>query len=65
MDSMDNYSTEKSNFARSSSTEDDAASTVEGHGMDQAISEFATHLRDLNRSLLTIVRYTDLLRRFC
>ena len=32
--------------------------------MDQAISEFATHLRDRNRSPLTVVRYTDLLRRF-
>ena len=33
--------------------------------MDQAIFDFATHMRDLNRSPLTIVRYTDLLRRFC
>ena len=33
--------------------------------MDQAINDFATHLRDLNRSPLTIVRYSDLLRRFC
>jgi site-specific recombinase XerD len=58
------HSAQKTNFARSSSTGNDAASTVEGHGMDQAISDFATHLRDLNRSPLTIVRYTDLLRRF-
>jgi integrase/recombinase XerC len=65
MDTLGNHSTEKPNFARNSSTRDDAASTVEGHGMDQAISEFATHLRDLNRSPLTIIRYTDLLRRFC
>ena len=55
----------KTNFARSSSTGDDAVSTVEGHGMDQAINDFAIHLHDLNRSPLTIVRYTDLLRRFC
>ncbi len=33
--------------------------------MDQAITDFATHLHDLNRSPLTIVRYTALLRRFC
>lgn len=59
------HSAQKPNFARSSSTGDDAASTLEGHGMDQAISDFATHLRDLNRSPLTVVRYTDLLRRFC
>ena len=32
--------------------------------MDQAISDFATHLRDRNRSPLTVARYTDLLRRF-
>jgi len=32
--------------------------------MDQAIGDFATHLRDRNRSPLTIARYTDLLRRF-
>jgi site-specific recombinase XerD len=32
--------------------------------MDQAIADFATHLRDRNRSPITIARYTDLLRRF-
>lgn len=32
--------------------------------MDQAIADFTTHLRDLNRSPITITRYTDLLRRF-
>ena len=32
--------------------------------MDQAIADFTTHLRDRNRSPLTIARYTDLLRRF-
>jgi hypothetical protein len=29
--------------------------------MDQAIADFATHLRDRNRSPLTVTRYTDLL----
>jgi site-specific recombinase XerD len=32
--------------------------------MHQAIANFTTHLRDRNRSPITIVRYTDLLRRF-
>ncbi len=32
--------------------------------MDQAIADFTTHLRDRNRSPLTVARYTDLLRRF-
>jgi integrase/recombinase XerC len=32
--------------------------------MDQAIADFATHLRDRNRSPITIARYTDMLRRF-
>jgi integrase/recombinase XerC len=32
--------------------------------MDQAIADFATHLRDRNRSPLTGAHYTDLLRRF-
>jgi integrase/recombinase XerC len=32
--------------------------------MDQAIAEFTTHLRDRNRSSITVTRYTDLLRRF-
>jgi site-specific recombinase XerD len=32
--------------------------------MDQAIADFATHLRDRNRSPITVARYTDLLRRF-
>jgi integrase/recombinase XerC len=32
--------------------------------MDQAIADFTTHLRDRNRSPITIARYTDLLRRF-
>lgn len=32
--------------------------------MDQAIADFATHLRDRNRSPITITRYTDMLRRF-
>ena len=59
------HSAQKPNFARSSSTGDDAASTVEGHGMDQSINDFAIHLHDLNRSPLTIIRYTDMLRRFC
>ena len=59
------HSAQKPNYARSSSTGDGMVGTVDGHGMYQAISEFATHLRDLNRSPLTIVRYTELLRRFC
>jgi site-specific recombinase XerD len=32
--------------------------------MDQAIADFTTHLRDRNRSPITVTRYTDLLRRF-
>jgi site-specific recombinase XerD len=32
--------------------------------MDQAIADFAIHLRDRNRSPITIARYTDMLRRF-
>ena len=32
--------------------------------MDQATADFALHLRDRNRSSITIARYTDLLRRF-
>ncbi|MBN2559505.1 MAG: tyrosine-type recombinase/integrase [Phycisphaerae bacterium] len=32
--------------------------------MDQAIADFAIHLRDRNRSPITIARYSDLLRRF-
>jgi integrase/recombinase XerC len=32
--------------------------------MNQAIADFATHLRDRNRSPLTVARYTDLLHRF-
>jgi site-specific recombinase XerD len=32
--------------------------------MDKAIADFAIHLRDRNRSPLTVARYTDLLRRF-
>jgi site-specific recombinase XerD len=32
--------------------------------MDQAIADFTIHLRDRNRSPITVVRYTDLLRRF-
>ena len=59
------HSAQKPNFARSSSTAGGLVSNVEEHGMDQAISDFAIHLHDLNRSRLTIVRYTDLLRRFC
>ena len=32
--------------------------------MDQAIADFTIHLRDRNRSPITVARYTDLLRRF-
>jgi len=32
--------------------------------MDRAIADFTIHLRDRNRSPITIARYTDLLRRF-
>ena len=32
--------------------------------MHQAIADFTTHLRDRNRSPITVARYTDLLRRF-
>ena len=32
--------------------------------MDQDIADFTTHLRDRNRSPITVARYTDLLRRF-
>lgn len=32
--------------------------------MDQAIADFAIHLRDRNRSPITVARYTDMLRRF-
>lgn len=32
--------------------------------MDQAIADFTTHLRDRNRSPITVARYTDMLRRF-
>jgi integrase/recombinase XerC len=38
--------------------------TVEARDMDQAIADFTTHLRDRNRSPITIARYIDLLRRF-
>ena len=58
------YSAHKPPFARSSSTETGLVGTVEVPDMDRAISDFATHLRDRNRSPLTVARYTDLLRRF-
>jgi len=32
--------------------------------MDRAIADFTIHLRDRNRSSITVARYTDLLRRF-
>jgi site-specific recombinase XerD len=32
--------------------------------MDQAIADFTIHLRDRNRSQITVARYTDLLHRF-
>jgi integrase/recombinase XerC len=37
---------------------------VEERAMDQAIADFTIHLRDRNRSPITIARYTDMLRRF-
>jgi integrase/recombinase XerC len=64
MDSRNEYSSDKPPCARSSSTETGLVGTVEARDMDQAIADFATHLRDRNRSPLTIARYTDLLHRF-
>jgi integrase/recombinase XerC len=58
------HSADKPPCARSSSTETGLVDTVEAHGMDQAIADFTIHLRDRNRSPITIARYTDLLRRF-
>lgn len=61
---MGSYSAHKPPCARSSSTETGLVGTVEARDMDQAIADFATHLRDRNRSPLTVARYTDLLHRF-
>jgi site-specific recombinase XerD len=58
------YSADKPPCARSSSTETALPDTVETRGMERSIADFTTHLRDRNRSPITIARYTDLLRRF-
>ncbi len=58
------HSADKPPYARSSSTETGLVGTVEVRDMDQAIADFTTHLRDRNRSPITVARYTDLLRRF-
>jgi integrase/recombinase XerC len=57
------YSAGKPSFPQHSSTDPEVAGTV-AMGMSRAIEDYLAHLRDLNRSPLTVRRYGELLQRF-